>query len=223
MTIDVTAALGSNSGTASAKKKVDDNSPEAIQERFMSLLVAQLKNQDPLAPMDNAQVTSQMAQLNTVTGINKLNTTMQGVANSINGNQTAQATSMLGRAVLTEGNDLKLADGEAVGSMQLNQSVDILRVNVLDAGANVLRTIDLGAQGKGTHEFTWDGKSADGSVLPVGTYKFEIEAKAAGKAASVTPLTLSVVQGIRNAGADGTKLLTSNGGEVGFADIKQVF
>ena len=117
MTIDVTAALGSNSGTASAKKKVDDNSPEAIQERFMSLLVAQLKNQDPLAPMDNAQVTSQMAQLNTVTGINKLNTTMQGVANSINGNQTAQATSMLGRAVLTEGNDLKLADGEAVGSI----------------------------------------------------------------------------------------------------------
>eukprot|EP01030_Chromulinospumella_sphaerica_P017620 gene17620-17454_t len=74
----------------------------------MSLLVAQLKNQDPLAPMDNAQVTSQMAQLNTVTGINTLNATMEGVAASINANQTVQATSMLGRAVLTEGNDLKL-------------------------------------------------------------------------------------------------------------------
>ena len=61
----------------------------------MSLLVAQLKNQDPLAPMDNAQVTSQMAQLNTVTGINTLNATMEGVAASINANQTVQATSML--------------------------------------------------------------------------------------------------------------------------------
>ena len=223
MAIDVTSALGNNTGTASAKKKVDENSPEAIQERFMSLLVAQLKNQDPLAPMDNAQVTSQMAQLNTVTGINNLNATMEGVANSINGNQTAQATSMLGRAVLTEGNDLALADGKASGSMQRDQSVDVLNVKVLDAGANVVRTINLGAQAKGTHEFEWDGKSDDGSTLPTGNYKFEIEAKAAGQDASVTPLTLSVVQGIRNAGAEGTKLLTSNGGEVSFVDIKQVF
>ncbi len=223
MTIDVTSALGNNSGTTAAKKKGDENSPEAIQERFMSLLVAQLKNQDPLAPMDNAQVTSQMAQLNTVTGINTLNATMEGVAASINANQTVQATSMLGRAVLTEGNDLKLVDGKAVGSMELNQSADILRVNVLDAGANVVRTIELGPQSKGTHEFEWDGKSNDGSTLPAGNYKFEIEAKAAGKDASVTPLTLSLVQGVRNAGAEGTKLLTSNGSEITFADIKQVF
>lgn len=223
MTIDVTSALGNNSGTTAAKKKTDENSPEAIQERFMSLLVAQLKNQDPLAPMDNAQVTSQMAQLNTVTGINTLNATMEGVAASINANQTVQATSMLGRAVLTEGNDLKLVDGKAVGSMELNQSADILRVNVLDAGANVVRTIELGPQSKGTHEFEWDGKSNDGSTLPAGNYKFEIEAKAAGKDASVTPLTLSVVQGVRNASAEGTKLLTSNGSEITFADIKQVF
>lgn len=223
MAIDATSALGSSTGTTAAKKKVDENSPEAIQERFMSLLVAQLKNQDPLAPMDNAQVTSQMAQLNTVSGINNLNSTMESVASSINANQTVQATSMLGRAVLTEGNDLKLADGKAVGSMELDQSADILRVNVLDAAANVVRTLDLGSQSKGTHEFEWDGKSSDGSTLPAGNYKFEIEAKAAGKDASVTPLTISMVQGVRNAGAEGTKLLTSNGGEVSFADIKQVF
>jgi flagellar basal-body rod modification protein FlgD len=223
MAIDVTSALGNNTGTAALKKKADENSPEAIQERFMSLLVAQLKNQDPLAPMDNAQVTSQMAQLNTVSGINKLNATMQGMASSLNANQTVQATSLLGRAVLTQGNDLQLVDGKALGSMQLDQSVDMLNVKVLDAGANVVRTINLGAQAKGTHEFQWDGKSDDGSTVPAGNYKFEIEAKAAGKDASVTPLTLSVVQGLRNAGADGTKLLTSNGGEVSFADIKQVF
>jgi flagellar basal-body rod modification protein FlgD len=223
MTVNVTSALGNNSGTTAAKKKAEENSPEAIQERFMSLLVAQLKNQDPLAPMDNAQVTSQMAQLNTVTGINNLNATMEGVAASINANQTVQATSMLGRAVLTEGNDLTLKDGKALGSMELNQSVDVLRVKVLDAGANVVRTIELGAQSKGVHEFEWDGKADDGSSLTAGNYKFEIEATAAGKAASVSALNLSLVQGIRNAGADGTKLLTSTGREISFADIKQVF
>jgi len=223
MTVNVTSALGNNSGATAVKKKVDENSPEAIQERFMSLLVAQLKNQDPLAPMDNAQVTSQMAQLNTVTGINNLNSTMEGVAASINANQTVQATSMLGRAVLTEGNDLALKDGKATGSMELNQTVDVLRVKVLDAGANVVRTLELGAQSKGVHEFEWDGKAEDGSNLPAGNYKFEIESTAAGKAASVTALNLSLVQGIRNAGADGTKLLTSTGREISFADIKQVF
>ena len=223
MTIDLTSALGNNSGTTAAKKKADENSPEAIQERFMSLLVAQLKNQDPLAPMDNAQVTSQMAQLNTVTGINNLNATMEGVATSLNSNQLLQATGLLGRAVLTEGNDLSLSDGKSVGSLQLDQSVDVLRVNVLDAAANVVKTIDLGAQSKGTHEFSWDGKDGNGDDLPEGNYKFEIEALASGEEVSAKALTLSVVQGVRNAGADGTKLLTSNGNEVSFADIKQIF
>ncbi|HEX4917745.1 MAG TPA: flagellar hook assembly protein FlgD [Limnobacter sp.] len=223
MAIDATSALSSSSPKAAAAKKKDENSPEAIQERFMSLLVAQLKNQDPLAPMDNSQVTSQMAQLNTVTGIQNLNATMENMAAQFSANQTVQATSMLGRAILTEGNDIRLADGNAAGSIELGQSADTLQVNVLDAQANVIRTLDLGPQGKGVHEFTWDGKDATGASMPNGNYKFEVVAKAAGKDAVVTPLTLSVVQGVRNAGAEGSKLLTSNGEEVSFSDIKQVY
>lgn len=189
----------------------------------MSLLVAQLKNQDPLAPMDNSQVTSQMAQLNTVTGIQNLNSTMENMAAQFSANQTVQATSMLGRAILTEGNDIRLADGKAAGSIELGQSADVLQVNVLDAQANVIRTLDLGPQGKGVHEFAWDGKDATGASMPNGNYKFEVVAKAAGKDAVVTPLTLSIVQGVRNAGAEGSKLLTSNGEEVSFSDIKQIY
>lgn len=222
MAIDATSALGAASG-ASVSKKKDENSPEAIQERFMSLLVAQLKNQDPLEPMDNAQVTGQMAQLNTVTGINNLNSTMQGMANSLNATQTVQATSMLGRSILTEGNDLQLRDGSASGSFELGQSADITRVNVVDAAGNTVRSIDLGAQAKGIHQFTWDGKAQDGTTVASGNYRFEMEAKAAGVDAAVTPLTLSMVQGLRNSGSEGTKLLTSTGDEVSFSQIKQVF
>lgn len=222
MAIDATSALGSSAKTAATKKK-DDNDPAVVQERFMSLLVAQLKNQDPLEPMDNAQVTSQMAQLNTVTGINNLNTTMQGMASAFAASQTIGATSMLGRAVLTEGDDIQMVDGKGSGSMDLKQSADTVRVNILDKQANVVRTIDLGPQAKGTHEFQWDGKDASGNSLPNGSYKFEIKATAAGVAADVTPLELSVVQGLRNAGIEGSKLLTSNGDEISFSDIKQVF
>jgi len=222
MAIDATSALGSSAKTAATKKK-DDNDPAVVQERFMSLLVAQLKNQDPLEPMDNAQVTSQMAQLNTVTGINNLNTTMQGMASAFSASQTIGATSMLGRAILTEGDDMQMTDGKGLGSMDLKQSADSVRVNILDNQANVVRTLDLGPQAKGTHEFQWDGKDAAGNSLPNGNYKFEIKATADGVAADVTSLELSVVQGLRNAGIEGSKLLTSNGDEVSFSDIKQVF
>lgn len=218
----------SSSSTSSASKstttkKKDENSPEAIQERFMSLLVAQLKNQDPMEPMDNAQVTSQMAQLNTVTGINNLNTSVTSMSSAFTASQTVGATSMLGRTILTEGNTMQLADGKALGSMELNQSADSVQVNVLDKQAKVLRTLDMGAQAKGTHQFEWDGKDSSGSAVAAGSYTFEIVASAAGQKADVTALTVSQVQGLRNTGSSGTKLLTNTGAEVSVTDIKQIF
>ncbi|MCQ8897365.1 flagellar hook assembly protein FlgD [Limnobacter humi] len=221
MAIDATSAVGTSKTSATAKK--NDNSPEAIQERFMSLLVAQLKNQDPMAPMDNAQVTSQMAQLNTVTGINKLNDSMSAMVASFASNQTAQAVTMLGRAVLTEGNDIAMKDGVGTGSLEMKQSADSVQVNILDSNAKVIRTMDMGPQSKGIHQFDWDGKDANGNTVPSGNYKFEVQATAAGQKADVTTLSLAVVQGVRNAGSEGSKLLTNLGTELSFSDIKQIF
>lgn len=221
MTVNATSLLGGAANTNTKKK--DDNSPEAIQERFMSLLVAQLKNQDPLAPMDNAQITSQMAQLNTVTGIQNLNSTMQGMAAALQSNQTLQSTAMLGRAVLTEGNDVRLVEGVASGSVDLAQTVDTLKVNIMNSRGELIRSLDMGSQPKGVHEFSWDGLDAEGNPMSDGLYKFEIEAKAAGQNAAFTPLSLAVVVGLRNMDGGIPKLLTSNGEEIAFADIKQVF
>lgn len=222
MAIDATSSVGTASKTSATAKK-NENSPEAIQERFMSLLVAQLKNQDPMAPMDNAQVTSQMAQLNTVTGINKLNDSMSAMAASVASNQTAQAVTMLGRAVLTEGNDIAMKDGVGTGSLEMKQSADSVQVNILDSNAKVIRTMDMGPQSKGIHQFDWDGKDANGNLVPAGNYKFEVQATAAGQKADVTTLSLAVVQGVRNAGSEGSKLLTNLGTELSFSDIKQIF
>lgn len=223
MAIDPVSALSGTSATgATATKKTDDNSPEAIQERFMALLVAQLKNQDPLEPMDNSQVTSQMAQLNTVTGINDLNTTMESMAATFSSTQTLQATSMLGRTVMLEGNGLTLADGDAPGAFELKQTTDSVKVNVLSQGGEVLQTVDMGALKKGVHEFSWDGKTLDGKDMGPGAYKFEVVASAAGEAAEVVSLSQATVQGVRNTGT-GALLLTSDGSEVGMSDVKQIF
>lgn len=93
------ALLDSVNGTSSSAK----SSVDTAQDRFMTLLITQMKNQDPLNPMDNAQVTSQMAQLSTVTGINKLNSTVESLMSSMQSGQSYQAANMIGHNVLVPG------------------------------------------------------------------------------------------------------------------------
>ena len=223
MAIDATSAVGAAKTATTSSKKKDDTDPAAIQERFMRLLVAQLKNQDPMEPMDNAQVTSQMAQLNTVTGIQNLNSTMQGMANSFAANQTVQATGMLGRTILTEGNTVNLANGVAKGAVELKGTADAVTLQVLDAAGKVIRSADLGAQKKGVFEFDWDGKNDAGDTMKPGNYHFQVLASSAGADVELTTLNKYLVQGVRNGGTDGSKLLTNAGTEVSIADIKQIF
>eukprot|EP01036_Dinobryon_divergens_P015923 gene15923-21576_t len=115
--IDTTSlgtAVGSTTGTAT-KNNMD---PAASQDRFLKLLVAQLNNQDPMNPLDNAQMTSQIAQINTVTGIQQLNQTMQSMASQFNSLQVMQGTALVGRNVLTEGSSLAVADKTGKGGFE---------------------------------------------------------------------------------------------------------
>lgn len=220
MVVNTNNSIGAAAGAA--VKKVDDKSAEAIQDRFMTLLVAQLKNQDPLEPMDNSQVTSQMAQLSTVTGIQDMNSSMEALASTFTGSQTLQATSMLGRQVTINGNGISLSEGAANGSFELKQAADKVSVNIRNSAGEILQTIDAGALSKGVHEFSWDGQGPDGKTYANGNYKFEVVATANGAAAEVEPYSTSTVQGVRN-GADGLTLLTADGNEVSISDIKQIF
>jgi len=92
--------------------------PAAAQDRFLKLLVAQLNNQDPMNPLDNAQMTSQIAQINTVTGIQQLNQTMQSMAEQFNSLQVMQGTALIGRNVMTEGSSLAVADKAGKGGFE---------------------------------------------------------------------------------------------------------
>src|SRR6186713_3264793 len=100
-------------------------------DRFLKLLVAQMKNQDPLNPMDNAQVTSQMAQINTVTGIDKLNTTVQGLSTQFMQLQAVQGASLVGRDVVVPGNTLQIDDGTGEGGFELAGPADQVKVEIL--------------------------------------------------------------------------------------------
>ena len=132
-----------------------DKTTEA-SDRFLKLLVTQMQNQDPLNPMDNAQVTSQMAQINTVTGIDKLNNTVAGLNTSMTSAQLMQGVGMVGRTVLLEGNKLAVDDKrQATGGVELTSDASNVKVEILSASGATLDTLNLGAAKAGQHGFNW--------------------------------------------------------------------
>jgi flagellar basal-body rod modification protein FlgD len=204
-----------------SKKETAKSGAVAAQDRFMTLLVTQMRNQDPLNPLDNAQVTSQLAQLSTVTGVDKLNSTMEMMMGSYQSSQTLQAANLIGRGVLAPGSDVQLVDGKAILGFELAEPVDNVKVTVFDASGKEVRTLDLGAQQDGTFPITWDGKAADGSTAVNGTYSFAIAATRGGEKVESTPLQFGVV-GTVEGGKQGVKLNVPNLGAVNFADVRQI-
>jgi flagellar basal-body rod modification protein FlgD len=218
--------------TMNAKPASTTDSVDADTNKFMTLLVTQLKNQDPLNPLDNAQVTSQLAQLSTVTGVNKLNTTLESLKASYQSSEAMQATNLIGHGVLVDGNYAYLQDGKAVMGVQLGSDADKVQVIVSDpATGKDVETIDLGPQKAGTVPLAWDGVpdpnklGSDGKpvTLANGKYSFRVVAtRGADTLADATPLALDSVASVTTSGPDGVKLNLPVKGAVTLADIKQV-
>lgn len=193
------------------------------QNRFMTMLVAQMKNQDPLNPLDNAQVTSQLAQLSTVTGIDKLNSTLTSMQSTYQMSQSLQAAGMIGHNVLAPGSTMNLSNGKAAFGLDLASPADDVKVAVLDASKKVVRTMDLGAKETGLSSLQWDGTTDDGNTAADGVYTFKVSAVQGGKdvSSSVTALAIGQVSSVTTGGG-GVKLTVPNIGDVSLADVRQI-
>ncbi len=193
----------------------------ATQDRFLKLLVTQMQNQDPLNPMDNAQVTSQMAQLSTVTGIDKLNSTVQALSSSMLASQSLQAVSMIGHVALTDGDSMDLANGKAYGGVELTQPADKVTVQISDAYGAVVRTLQLGAQESGVVDFSWDGMTDTGSTATDGKYTFTAVAELGGKKSDAATLSYGLVNSVAQS-SSGVTVNIGNQGEVGLNTIRKI-
>ncbi|MDD5328449.1 MAG: flagellar hook assembly protein FlgD [Sulfuricella sp.] len=216
-TAGVTGATSSSATSAAAS-----NSPQATQDRFLKLLVTQMQNQDPLNPLDNAQITSQMAQLSTVSGIESLNTALQAMATSFSASQSLQAAAMIGRSVLAPGSSIQLQNGAAVGGFALSQAVDQAVVTIKDAAGNKLHSVDMGAQKAGNVMFQWDGVTDSGAIAANGAYTFEVSAKQGGTTVTADSLALGEVNSV-SLSATGVMLNTDVLGSVDVTKVKQIF
>jgi len=181
------AASGSSSSTSTGSTGVD-----VAQDRFLKLLVAQLNNQDPMNPMDNAQMTSQMAQINTVTGIQQVNDTLQSMAEQFTTMQVLQGSSMVGHDVLVEGNTLTSKDGIASGAVDLAGRAESVKIDIVTTGGQVVDTLNLGALDAGRHSFDWDSSNFQNR----GNLSFKVTATLGGQPIANTALTKATVTSV---------------------------
>ena len=220
--IDSIAATSASTSATSSAASASPATGAGSQNYFLKLLVAQMKNQDPLNPLDNAQVTSQLAQLNTVDGINKLASKLDALLGNNTAAQSLQAAALVGRAVMAPGTSLALANGQAVGGIELTSAADHVTVTIKDASGRVVHTADLGAQNAGVMNFVWDGSTDSGAAATPGTYSFAVAAQSGTSTIVANTLSTGVVSSVSPA-PSGTSLTVSGLGSFALSQIRQIY
>jgi len=196
------------------------------QDLFLKLLTTQLQNQDPTNPLDNAQMTSQMAQISTVDGITQLNATLQTLLSNANASQSLQAAALVGQSVMVPGGGLSLPQAGtttgAIGGVSLAGPADTVVATITDAGGATVRTLQLGAMAAGSNAFAWDGNTENGSPAAAGAYKVSFTATQGGSAVAATAQQVGVVSSVMNS-SQGVSLNVGNLGTFQMSAVTQIF
>ncbi|MTH46557.1 flagellar hook assembly protein FlgD [Intestinirhabdus alba] len=230
MSIAVNLNDPTNTGMrATGSGSLTGSSAADLQSSFLTLLVAQLQNQDPTNPMQNNELTTQLAQISTVSGIEKLNTTLGSISGQIDNGQALQASSLIGHGVMIPGTTILAGKGTEEGAVvsttpfgvELQQSAEKVTVTISDKDGRVVRTIELGELKAGVHSFTWDGTLEDGGEAPNGAYNVSITATKGGTPLVAQPLQFALVQGVIR-GKDGNTLDLGTYGTTTLDEVRQI-
>jgi flagellar basal-body rod modification protein FlgD len=213
---------GTNSSTSSTGS-TSGTSPADLQNTFLQLLVAQLKNQDPTNPMDSSQMTSQLAQISTVQGISQLNTSLSSLSSQLAAGQQSQAALLIGSTVLAPGNSIPVASGKAGAfGVSLANDVSDLQVVVKNSAGTIVNTIDLGKQSAGTIPVGWTPTDTAGNALPDGTYTITAMGTINGQQATATTLTGATVESVVTQSSGTAGLVLSNGSTVDLTSVAAI-
>ena len=217
------------SGTTGNSSLTGSNASD-LQSSFLTLLVAQLKNQDPTNPMQNNELTTQLAQISTVSGIEKLNTTLGSISGQLDSSQSMQASTLIGHGVMIPGSTIlagsSSTDGTSTTSttpfgVELQQGADKVTATITDRNGAVVRTIDIGELKAGVHTFTWDGTMTDGSSAPNGSYNVAISASSGSTQLVAQPLQFAMVQGVIRS-SNGNTLDLGTYGTTTLDEVRQI-
>ena len=188
------------------------------QSRFLTLLTTQLRNQDPMNPLENSDLTMQLAQMSTVDGIERLNKLVQSLISS---SEVSDSTALIGHGVLVEGKGLGLTEAGAIGGFELDAPADKVVVTVVDANGVPVKNIEFSDVTTGSHNYMWDGLADDGSQAAQGMYTVKVAASLNGALVNARPLEFGPVTSVVR-GATGSDLQVGTLGIFKLDDIKQI-
>jgi|HubBroStandDraft_6_1064221.scaffolds.fasta_scaffold00421_25 flagellar basal-body rod modification protein FlgD len=192
---------------------------------FLTLMLAQLQNQDPTSPVDSNTFLTQLAQLSEVQGITSLNTNFSTLSNSLTSNQALQASSLLGHQALVNSSTATIAAGATVtGAVNVPQTTSQVTLSITNSAGALVSQINLGAQPAGLANFSWNGTAGDGSQAPAGTYTLTAQyAGATSGGTAATTLVNGTVESVSmGAGSAGMTLNVAGVGSVPFSSLQQI-
>lgn len=184
-------------GLSIPKDQTREKSDRLGQEAFLELMITQLKNQDPLKPMDSGEFLGQLAQFGTVSGIQDLQDSINNLAASLQSNQALQASALVGRLVLTPGINGQLEEGGHLnGVVEMPNATTSLTLKITDQSGQLIRQLEMGPQSAGPVHFKWDGLSDVGTPAPAGSYRVTAEAIIEGDVVGVDAQLAVLVESV---------------------------
>lgn len=208
-----TATSTTTSKAAQAGTKLAEN-----MDMFLTMLTTQLKNQDPLSPMDSTQFTQQLVQFASVEQQISANSNLEKLISLQKSNQVSEALSYIGKTVKAESSQIALQDKEADFTYLLPEDAASVTITIKDASGVTVKQVALGQTSAGEHDGVWDGKDGSGNQLPDGAYQLSIAATS--KDGTVSKASTSMIAKVTAVATnDGTTTLSANGVEVPFGKI----
>ncbi len=210
----------------SAQTSGTPNSKGALEsfgsDQFLTLMLAQLRNQDPMKPLEPTEFIGQLAQFTTVSGIREMQDYMSSMVDSLRSSQALSGAQIVGREVLAAGSNARFDGLSALGgAVELPEDVREASVLIRDASGALVARGSLPAEA-GMQSFGWDGTRSDGTMSPPGSYQFEVIANVGGRNQSMEVMLRSRVNSVTlDANGRGLTLNTPNGSLL-LSDVRQV-
>ena len=226
---DIFTALNPNNSVEASRSR---NVSDMGSDDFLTLMIAQMKNQDPTKPMDQMAFMSQLAQFGTLSGVQELNGSFGDLSTSLTGAQAVQASSLVGRSVAMDTQSASLAP---VGRNEAGDTIHILSATV-DMGrqseGGVFEVRDGSGRlvfygqlpaGSGNVPVVWDGAAADGSQLPPGEYSISAQVERGGDLRPAPVYGHDTVISVAIGSGNQVTLNLASGRSIDVSDVKEFF
>jgi flagellar basal-body rod modification protein FlgD len=218
------AGAAGNTGSAAGSASTAANGVTLGGTDFLTLMLTQLKNQDPTSPVDSNEFLSQLASLSEVQGITQLNTSFASLSNSLVSSQALQASSLLGHQALVASSAANLAGAGSTinGAVSVPQTSAQVVVNITNSAGVLVQSINLGAQAAGLANFSWNGQTASGAQAPAGPYTLSAQVSGVSGGTAITTLVSGTVDSVTMSGTSGLTLNIAGLGSVPFSSVQQI-